>query len=239
MTRGESVIAVSESVRRYVLHNYPSVQEECIRVIHRGVDRKRFPFGFEPSEEWLSRWCAALPQLKGRIVVTLPARLTRWKGQLDFVEVIDRLVRANLPVHGLIVGGHDARRQAYTDELKKKIFASGLRQQITLLGHRSDLREIMAVSDVVLSLSRDPEAFGRTTIEALSLGRPVCGYDHGGVGEQLRAILPEGTVPVGDIESVAQRIGMWHGKPPNIAPEHPFTLQRMLTDTLALYEHLA
>lgn len=239
MTRGERIIAVSESVRRYILDNYQGVADERIRVIHRGVDRKRFPYGFTPPNEWLEQFRAGLPQLEGRMVVTLPGRLTRWKGQLDFVQVIGRLLRANLPVHGLIVGGHDRRREPYVEALRKEIDRSDLGPHLTLLGHRGDVREILAVSDVVVSLSTDPEAFGRTTIEALSLGRPVCGYDHGGVGEQLAAVLPQGAVPVGDVEAVAERIASWHRQPPEIPREHPFTLERMLADTLSVYREVS
>ena len=53
------------------------------------------------------------------------------------------------------------------------------------------IAEAYAASDLVLQVSRKPEAFGRTVIEALSVGRPVLGWDHGGVGELLRVRLTD------------------------------------------------
>ena len=80
--------------------------------------------------------------------------------------------------------------------------------------HRGDLREIMAVSDAVVSCAAKPETFGRVTLEALSMGIPVAGYDHGGVREQLNALLPVGKVPVGDIATMAQMLTAWQKNPP-------------------------
>ena len=76
----------------------------------------------------------------------------------------------------------------------------GIADRISFLGHRTDLKEIMAVSTIVYSLSLDPEAFGRVSLEALALGKPVIGYDHGGVAEQLRVIFPLGLVNPGDLD---------------------------------------
>jgi glycosyltransferase involved in cell wall biosynthesis len=97
----------------------------------------------------------------------------------------------------------------------------------------------MAASDIVLSLSREPEAFGRVTLEALSLGKPVIAYDHGGVSEQLAALLPEGAVPVGDTRMVADKLARWLGQPPEVTADNPFTLERMLSATLDVYRELA
>ncbi|WJW75273.1 glycosyltransferase family 4 protein [Thiohalobacter sp. IOR34] len=239
MTRGERVIAVSASVRDYVLANYPGVDPARLRVIHRGVDPARYPHGYRPPADWLAAWYQRYPQLEGRFVVTLPGRLTRWKGQEDFIEIVAALKAAGLPVAGVMAGGAHPRKQAYARELEAAIRAAGLEGDLLMTGHRSDLREILAVSDVVLSLSHDPEAFGRTTIEALSLGRPVCGYDHGGVGEQLAAVLSAGAVPVADVAAVTTRLRQWYEAPPAVPAGHPFTLQTMLDATLAVYAELA
>lgn len=238
MTRGESVIAVSESVREYILKNYPQTDAAKLRVIHRGVDPAQYPVGFVPGEAWLTEWKAKHPQLEGRISLLIPARLTRWKGQEDFLRLIARLIALGKPVHGLIAGEPHPKKLAFLDELKTLAASLGISQHITFLGHRSDLKEVMAVSDLVYSLSTDPEAFGRVSLEALALGKPVIGYGHGGVAEQLEVIFPTGLVPVGDVDAAlaATLDILGHGKKPESIG--PFTLQRMLDSTLEVYRKL-
>lgn len=239
MTRGERVIAVSHTVRDHVLTHYPDVDPARIRVIWRGVDGQAYPYGYRPPPDWLERWRAEQPRLADHYVVTLPARLTRWKGQEHFIEVIAALRAGGVPVHGLMVGGAHRRRRSFARELARRIHDRGLGDAITLLGHRADLREILALSDAVVSLSTDPEAFGRTTVEALAMGRPVAGYDHGGVGEQLHAVFPEGAVAPGDHAAVAERLALWYRQPPRVPDHNPFTLDRMLDATLDVYRELA
>jgi len=239
MVRGERVIAISDMIRAYILRNYPSVDPGIIRVIPRGVDPLACPHGYRPPAEWLVRWRAEHPQLDGKYVITLPARLTRWKGQEDFIRAIAGLKRRGLPVHGVLVGDAHPRKQYYADELRAQVVAAGLADDITFTGHRGDVKEIMAVSDVVLSLSLDPEAFGRVSLEALTLGRPVAAYDHGGVAEQLAAVFPEGRVPVGDVAALEEKLAQWYGQHPTVPTENPFTLERMLRSTLEVYRELA
>lgn len=238
MTRGERVIAVSETVRDYILSNYPTVDPAHIQVIHRGVDRKVYPYGYRPSAEWLAAWQHQFPELDGKYLITLPARLTRRKGQEHLIEIIGGLLQKGIPAHGLLVGDAHPRKQYFEKELRNRVSAAGFAKHITFTGQRSDLREIMAVSDVVLTLSLEPESFGRTTLEALSLGRPVAGYDHGGVGEQLIEILPQGRVAVGDRQAMEALLAEWFHSPPKVPEYHPFTLEKMLEQTLALYEGL-
>lgn len=239
MSRGERVIAISDMIVAYIRAHYPHVTPEHIRLIPRGVDPVQFPHGYRPSEEWLARWRRDFPELAGRKVIVLPARLTRWKGQEDFLQVITDLVTAGHNVHGLIVGEAHPRRREFLAELQQRCLNLGLQARITFTGHRSDLKEIMAASDIVMSLSREPEAFGRVTLEALSLGKPVIAYDHGGVHEQLAAILPEGAIPVGDTTSAAAKAGAWLLQPPQVPVDNPFTLERMLSVTLDVYRELA
>ncbi len=237
MARGERVIAVSEAIRRHVLERY-GVPAERVEVIHRGVDPCLYPHGYRPPSRWLEAWYRDNPRLLDRLVLTLPGRLTRLKGHEAFIELVRRLLLARLDVHGLVVGGHEPRHAGYARALERRAEAAGLRGRITFLGYRDDLREIMAVSNVVLSLSEKPESFGRTTLEALSLGVPVVGWDHGGVGEILAAVLPEGRVPPGDMDALTTRVAQVLERPPGVPRTHPFTLERMLARTLALYREL-
>jgi len=236
MTRGERVIAISNGIRDYVLQHYPRVEASRVRVIPRGVDPQYYAYGFRPPARWLAQWFEAHPQIRDRFVVTLPARLTRLKGHEDFIRITAALKREGVPVHALVVGGADPRKRPYETELHRRVNDMGLAADVSFLGHRSDLREILSVSDAVLSLSAKPEAFGRTTIEALSMGRPVAGYDHGGVGEQLAAILPGGRVVPGDWRAVVDRLLQWRACPPAIPRGHPYPLANMLSGTLDVYD---
>lgn len=239
MVRGERVIAISDMIRAYILKNYPWVDPAIIRVIPRGVDPQAYPHGYQPSTEWLAKWRTQYPGLAGKYVITLPGRLTRWKGQEDLIRIIAGLKKRGLPAHGVLVGDAHPRKQYYADELRAQARAAGLEADITFTGHRADVKEIMAVSNVVLSLSLDPEAFGRVSLEALTLGVPVAAYDHGGVAEQLAAVFPEGRIPVGDTQAAEAKLAHWYLQPPAVPTTHPYTLERMLRSTLEVYFELA
>lgn len=239
MTKGERVIVISEMIRSYVLKNYPGMDPGKLRLIYRGVDTTEFPYGYKPPEEWLVRWYQEFPETRGKKFITLPARVTRWKGQEDFIELIASIKDRVPDCHGLIVGETKGGKGRFLEELKAKAVTLGVVDRVTFTGHRGDLREIMANSAIVLSLSREPEAFGRISVEALSLGVPLIGYAHGGVEEQLKSILPEGCVPIGDIASITKLVERWLSHPPTVSSEQPFKLEKMLTHTLGVYHDLA
>lgn len=239
MTRGECVIAVSDSIVDYIREHYPEVDPDRILRIYRGIDPARYHPEFRPAEAWRERFFAGHPQLAGKWILTLPGRITQIKGQLDLVEIVAGLKAQGVPVHALLAGGVHPRRQAYWQQVQARIAERGLADDITWLGPRGDLREILAISDVVLSLTSKPESFGRTVTESLALGRPVLGYDHGGVAEQLACLYPEGGVSVGDVDQAIQRLRSWYetGAPPR-SVTLPFSLERMQRETLALYGRL-
>lgn len=239
MCKGERVIAVSNTVKSYIEHNYPATDSNKIQVIFRGIEPDSFPRDYKPSADWLEQWQTAFPQLQGKQVITLPGRLTRLKGHHDFIDLIEKLVQAGKPVHGLIVGGEDPKRQTYAQGLRDTIAQRGLSADISFTGNRRDIRDIYAVSDLVLSLSTKPESFGRTTLEALSMGTPLVGYDHGGVGEILAALFPVGKVPLQDHQVLFERVSQLLTEPQQPVVNDRFLLNDMLGQTLALYQELA
>ncbi len=239
MMRGERVIAVSDTARDYILHNYPDVDSRRVVTIHRGVDRNEFPYGYQPDEGWLKAWYEQYPFLKERRVLTLPGRLTRLKGHEDFIGLIAALVAQGHDVHGLIVGHLDPGRARYIAGLRRSMQQAGVTDRITLTGQRADMKDIYACSDIVLSLSAKPESFGRTVLEALCLGVPVIGYDHGGVGEILAALYPQGRVPRGDTRMLLERTQQLLAAPQAVAENRAYLLDTMLAKTLDLYRELA
>jgi glycosyltransferase involved in cell wall biosynthesis len=238
MVRGEAVIAGSENVRRYILERFPQCPPERIHLIPEGVDPTEFPYDYRPDAAWLAQWQRDFPELAGKRLLALPGRLTRLKGHATFLGLIGAL--ADHPeVHGLIAGGAEAKKAAYVEELKAAVAAAGLASRITFTGHRSDLREVLSQCDLVFSLSTQPETFGRTVLESIRLGRPVIGWDEGGVGDILARCYPQGRVPPGDTAALEAATRRWLAAPDRPAPNNHFLLSTMCEQTLALYQALA
>lgn len=238
MVKGQRVIAISQMIKDYILSNYPEVSPSIIRIIYRGVDTGQYSPEYQVEPSWLMQWRQEYPQLENKYVLCFPARITRWKGSMDFLDVVARVKQAGIPVHGLLVGEPHPRKRHFLDELKQKVAELGIEQEISFTGHRTDLKQIMKTSNLVLSLALDPEAFGRTTIEALSLGVPVIGYNHGGVAEQLSSLLPEGRVQKNDILAVTGLIENWYKQGPTVKKNEQFTLSNMVSSTLEVYNEL-
>ena len=238
MTHGERVIAVSETIRNYIRDSYPQTPDEKISLIYRGVDTQEYPDGYQPSDAWLVKWQREFPQLADRPLITLAGRLTRLKGHADLIAAMQQLRTICPEAVAAIVGGEDPRRQAYAAELRETVRRNGL-SNVVFTGHRTDLREIFAVSHVALSLSAKPESFGRTVLESLALGTPAIGYNHGGVAEILQKLFPEGAIPVGDVPALVDRLATFLRERPTVSASNPFTLANMLGQTVNLYEQLA
>lgn len=239
MTRGERVIAVSNTIRQYLVNHYPRLGANKIQVIYRGIDGHAFPYGYHAGTQWLHHWYEQYPQLLDSPVITLPGRLSRLKGHEDFIELMAHLKQQGTNIYGLVVGDANSQHGDYANEIMQLAQQKGL-DNIIFTGYRNDVREIYTVSNIVLSLSSKPESFGRTVLEALSLGIPVIGYDHGGVGEVLSAVFPEGRVAVSDLDALTQKVQQFITTKPTVAVmargKHPFPLQKMLGDTLDVYE---
>jgi len=235
MTCGERVIVISKTILAYAQHAY-QVDPQKMQLIYRGVDTTQYRPGYQPDDGWKQDWFAEYPHTRGKRLLVLPARISRWKGATDFVDMLRIVCQQHPDVHALLVGEVAADKQAFAECLQQKIHAAGLAEHITLTGYRQDVKQIMAMASIVYSLSTEPEAFGRTTLEALSLGVPVIGYAHGGVAEQLAALLPEGAVPVGNVAEVAMLTLSWLAQAPTVLPNTQFSLQVMQQRTLNVYQ---
>ena len=239
MMRGERVIAVSECICDYVAKNFPQTPKAALRLVRHGIDPVSYPRDFQPETAWIEQWGKNFPQFTGKQLLLLPGRITRLKGHEDFLRLIAALRKTQPQIHGVIVGNTHPRKRAYLGELQQLVRQLGLAKDVTFVGHRSDLREIMAMSQLVCSLSTSPESFGLTTLEALALGRPVLGYDHGGVGELLRELYPAGRVPLRDETALlATTQQLLASQPAPALVKEPFTLDAMCRGTLDVYREL-
>jgi glycosyltransferase involved in cell wall biosynthesis len=239
LLRGERVIAVSQTMRDFVLSHYPWLEPAKVRVIPRGIDPAAFPYGHRPDDAWQKAFFAEYPALAGAPLLTLPGRGTRLKGHHDAIELLADLKRRGIEARLLLLGVIEPGREAYLAELHELIRVRGVTSQVVLTPPRHDIRDVYAISALVLQLSNKPESFGRTVIEALSLCRPVLGYAHGGVGELLAELYPAGRVPPGDRERLVERAAELLRVAPPISPLQSYRLIDMQQATLALYDEVA
>lgn len=237
MTRGDRVIAVSDSARRYWLDHFPQLESSKVELIYRGIDPTVFAYGYQPNADKVAAFRAEAEIPDDRALLMLPGRVTESKGFDHFINLIARLMVMGHNCQGIIVGdfkpgGH------YRERLTERIARLGVAQNITFTGQRQDIRDLLAMADIVYSLSRKPESFGRTTAEALALGRPVIGYNHGGVGEVLNEIFPEGQVALEDEAALVEKTLSFLKDPRQVPDRQPFLKSAMQEQTLALYQSL-
>lgn len=239
MAKGDAVIAVSECMKQHILEHYPSTPADSITVIPNSVDQAANYPGYQPSDAWMQTWQQTYPELKGQFTLCLPGRITRLKGATHLPELLKRLREQGIPAHAVIVGETKKGKEAFKEEVQEIFRSHGMEKHVTWTGHRRDLRDVLCACDVTLSLTLQPESFGKTTLEALALGRPVAGYEHGGVGEQLSILLPEGKVPTGNIAAMADLLARWHKNAPTpAAVTAPFRRDDMITAHVDLYRKL-
>jgi glycosyltransferase involved in cell wall biosynthesis len=171
-------------------------------------------------------------------LLLLPGRGTRLKGHADGLRLLAALRVAGAKARLWLPGAVEPGREAYLRELQAEAERLGVGAEVTFTGATARIAEAYAASDLVLQLSRKPEAFGRTVLEALAVGRPVLGWAHGGVGELLRQLQPEGAAAPFDEAALATQAATLLQQPPR-APQHiPYTLQAMQSATLKVYDEL-
>jgi glycosyltransferase involved in cell wall biosynthesis len=201
MTKGQRVIANSTFVAAHIRRNY-GIRLSKLRIIHRGVDLNRFDADkvtpqrvVELANDW--RLEDGLP------VIMLPGRLTRWKGQVLFIKAVAALGRKD--IRCLLVGS-DQGRSNYRREVEDLIADNDLNEVVRIIDNCNDMPAAYMLTDVVVSASTDPEAFGRVIPEAQALGRPVIATNHGGALETVIQGKTGWLVPPGDAQALTSAI---------------------------------
>jgi len=240
MTSGERVICVSATVRDYVLQHYPKTDPARLQIIPRGIDIRAFPRRPAPDHEARQIAAAIDPRLHGQgPLLLLPGRGTRLKGHADALALLARLRAGGMDARLWMPGVREPGRARYLAELEAEAARLGIARAVVMTAPTAAIAEAYAASDLVLQLSRKPEAFGRTVIEALATGRPVLGWAHGEVGELLAELQPEGAAPPFDLDLLTRKAHTLLQSPAPVVVDLPYTLERMQSATLALYAELA
>jgi len=175
----------------------------------------------------------------------LPGRLTRLKGQDVFIRALSQLRRDD---YQAVMVGDTEDNPNFTGELSDLIANLGLKNTISLVGHCDDMPAALMLADIVVSASsNEPEAFGRTTIEAMAMGKPVIATAHGG---SLETVSPGKTgwlVTPGDDGELAHALQealsspdmrSAYGLAGKDAVNSTFSMNNMCEKTIAFYRRL-
>ena len=198
MTKGVRIIAISAFIAGHLKQFY-GARAENIRIIHRGVDLDSFNQS-KVSTERVIKLANEWRLEDGCPVIMLPGRLTRWKGQTVFIEAIAKLGRTD--IRCVLVGSAQGR-SGYRKELERLIEHHNLSSVVRIVDHCDDMPTAYMMSDIVVSASTDPEAFGRVVVEAQALGRLIVAPNHGGACETIVPGKTGWLVPPADKDALA------------------------------------
>ncbi|MCR9255868.1 MAG: glycosyltransferase family 4 protein [Alphaproteobacteria bacterium] len=243
MVRGDRVIAVSHFIADHIAQVYHA-EAKKVRIIPRGIDLTVFDPDRTTAERMIrlsTEW--QLPD--GMPIVMLPGRLTGWKGQTVLIEAMAKL--KDRGVLALLVGS-DQGREAYSADLHKLIKDRDLQGKVRLVGDCRDMAAAYKLSDVVVSASTEPEAFGRVAVEGQAMGRTVVATQHGGATETVQHGKTGFLVTPGDADALAETIAKAldmddaaRTRMRDAARRHAvkvYDKQLMAMRTLAVYEEL-
>ena len=187
MTRADLIIAGSNFIFSHIKKNYSKYlnDKKKLMVIFRGINVDYFDptTKLETDEKkLLKKWDIE----KDKRIILLPGRLTSWKGQEVFIEAIN-LVNIELGYEAFyaVILGSDQGRDLYKKKLIRLAEQYRLSKQIRFIDHCKDMALAYKVSDIIVSASTEPEAFGRVAVEAQSMEKPIIASNIGGSNETI------------------------------------------------------
>jgi glycosyltransferase involved in cell wall biosynthesis len=233
----DAIVAVSEDGRGRLLARRALDRSEIL-LIRNGVDVDHY----RPREGAKARLLGEVGRTGDAPTIGMVAQLTDDKGWDVFLETVLLVKRAVPDLAAFVVGGGPR-----ASEISLSVAHTKLAGTVFLLGHRSDVQEVLPAFDVVVHTSRR-EGLPLIVIEAMASGRPVVASDAGGTAELIVPGVTGHVVPVGDSPATADRVIALLGDPAarrrmGIAGREravgEFTLDRMVSEYQTLYERMA
>ena len=208
MVRSDLIIAGSNFIFSHIKENYSNYlnQKKKLLVVFRGINVDYFdPTTKLETEEkkLLKQWEIE----KDKKIILLPGRLTTWKGQEVFIEAIN-LVNIELGYEAFyaVILGSDQGRDLYKKKLIRLSEQYRLTKQLRFINHCKDMALAYKVSDIIVSASIEPEAFGRVSVEAQSMEKPIIASNIGGSNETVVDEKTGYLFKAGDAKSLSQKI---------------------------------
>ena len=135
----------------------------------------------------------------------LMGQLAPGKRQEDAVRALYILKKNNVDVRLTIVGSE--HNPDYSAMIRRIVADLGMEQYVTFFPFSADPLHHMMSSDIVLMCSQH-EAFGRVTVEAMKMGKPVVGANSAGTTELIQDGVNGFFYVPGDAKDMASKIGL-------------------------------
>ena len=187
MLKSKLIIAGSNFIFEHINSNYQNFlkPKNKLMVIFRGINLDYFnPQNISEKKlnQIINQWQVNSQNVK----ILLPGRLSSWKGQEKFIEAMNILVEDYNFVNfeGIILGS-DQGRKVYSKKLQSLVQRYNLSKKIKFIEYCKDMPAAYAVSDLVVSTSIRPEAFGRVSVEAQAMKKPIIASNIGGSRETI------------------------------------------------------
>lgn len=243
MIKGEMIIAVSNYIKKHIVIRYHCTKSKII-VINRGVDIDYFNKE-KVSKSRIAKVKSFLDaELRGTILL-IPARYTRWKGQL---YVLDALKYIKDEFTCIMVGSQPAKHYDYFKELERKIKDYNLTGRVILRSNVADMPALYSLCDIVISPSIEPEAFGRTITEAQSMEKLVIATNIGAPAETIingkTGFLVSHTDPTELVDCLESVMKMDDDKKAKLIKaayqnvKKHYSLENMCSETIKVYKNL-
>jgi len=235
MTFGDQMICVSEVIKDYLLSNY-KVDEQKLHIIQRGVDMRLFEPG--SLDKGFIKDFRQTHSLNDCFVVTSVGRITYLKDYESFIKAIAILVKENVSVKGLIVGGVRVDKTEYLKGLRGLASSLGVSDKIVFAGGQTKMPEIYELSDVLVNASLKMSNVARTVTESLAMNTPVVTTTFEGLnnlveeGKNGLIVAPQSPEDLAKKLIQLKRIPISETRS-TVNPE--FTLEMMVEKTLAVY----
>ena len=187
MLKSKLTIAGSNFIFSHINENYSEYlnKEKKLRVIFRGINLDYYNsknISILKQEKLKQEWNLSSNQF----TILLPGRLTYWKGQEKFIESLNILIEDyDITNFQAVILGSDQGRKVYKKKLINLVERYNLNKKVKFIQHCKEMPLAYSLSDVVVSSSIEPEAFGRVSVEAQSMGKPIIATDIGGSKETI------------------------------------------------------
>ena len=187
MLRAKLTIAGSNFIFSHINENYSEYlsQKNKLRVIFRGINIDYYHsknISVLKQEKLKQEWGLS----SNKFTILLPGRLTYWKGQEKFIESLNILIEDyNNTNFQAIVLGSDQGRKVYSKKLINLVQRYRLNKKVKFIPYCKEMPLAYSLADVVVSASIEPEAFGRVSVEAQSMGKPIIASNIGGSKETV------------------------------------------------------